>query len=171
MSYITALVTFVCVVILYVFIKSRKPNVNWGSSTQSQHFISALKSVQYLNKIEDHVKNYRPKLLVLSGDPSHRPSLIDFGNLITKDLSLMTCVNVVKEVHSSWNRKEEIKLRGEKWLQINHIKAFYAVTSHQKISGGVQAAIDFCGLGKLSPNMLLLGKYRYFEVLKFGKTL
>ena len=39
---------------------------------------------------------FRPKLIVLSGDPSHRPSLIDFGNLITKDLSLMTCVNVIK---------------------------------------------------------------------------
>ena len=69
----------------------------------------------------------------------------------------MTCVNVVKDVKSSWNRKEEIKARGEKWLQINHIKAFYAVTANNKISDGVQSAMDFCGLGKLSPNMLLLG--------------
>ena len=59
MSYVTALITLVCIVLLYVFIKSRKPDVNWGSSTQSQHFITALKSVQYLTKVEDHVKNFR----------------------------------------------------------------------------------------------------------------
>ena len=42
---------------------------------QSQYFITALKSVQSLTKIEDHVKNYRPKLIIFCGDPSHRPSL------------------------------------------------------------------------------------------------
>ena len=157
MSYVTALITFVCIVLLYVFIKSRHLDVNWGSSTQSQYFMTALKAVQSLTKVEDHVKNYRPKLIVLSGDPSHRPSLIDFGNLITKDISLMTCVNVIKDSRSSWKRKREIKARGEKWLQINHIKAFYAVNSNHKLAEGVQAAMDFCGLGKLSPNMVLLG--------------
>ena len=72
MSVETALATFGCIILLYIFIKSRKLNVNWGSSTQSQYFVNALKSVQSLNKIEDHVKNYRPKIIVLSGDPSHR---------------------------------------------------------------------------------------------------
>ena len=72
--------------------------------------------------------------------------------------NLIILLNTIKDTKSSWNRKEEIKERGEKWLQINHIKAFYAITSNDKTSDGVQAAMDFCGLGKLSPNMLLLGK-------------
>ena len=184
MSVETALATFGCIILLYIFIKSRKLNVNWGSSTQSQYFVNALKSVQSLNKIEDHVKNYRPKIIVLSGDPSHRylvvfqyrkkkgyqdfrkyfrPSLVDFGNLLTKEISLMTCVNVIKSDGNNKKLKEEIKARGEKWLKINHIKAFYAVTSNSKLSEGAQAAIDFCGLGKLSPNMVLLG----FHVSQF----
>ena len=83
----------------------------------------------------------------------------------------MTCVNVVKDVKSSWNRKEEIKARGEKWLQINHIKAFYAVTANNKISDGVQSAMDFCGLGKLSPNMLLLGNYNILLKLRPSKNI
>ena len=65
MSYVTALITLVCIVLLYVFIKSRKPDVNWGSSTQSQHFITALKAVQYLTKVEDHVKNFRCSVIYL----------------------------------------------------------------------------------------------------------
>ena len=42
-------------------------------------------------------KNFRPKLLVLSGNPTHRIPLIDFGNLITKKLSLLICSHVLTE--------------------------------------------------------------------------
>ncbi len=96
MSWIIALITVGCVIFLYMYVSYRKPDVNWGSSTQAQSFNSALKSVQDLNLVEDHVKNYRPQILILSGMPSARPPLIDFGSLIVKNLSLMVCVNVVK---------------------------------------------------------------------------
>ena len=56
MDYVTALVTLICIILLYVFVRTRSPNVNWGSSSQSQTFMSALKSVQALAKVEDHVK-------------------------------------------------------------------------------------------------------------------
>ena len=51
--------------------------------------------MQTLAKVEDHVKNYRPKLLVLSGVPSNRPCLVDFANLLTKRLSLLQFTNIV----------------------------------------------------------------------------
>ena len=70
-----ALVTLICIILLYVFVKTRSPNVNWGSSSQSQTFMSALKSVQALAKVEDHVKNYRPKIIVMSGNPADRVAI------------------------------------------------------------------------------------------------
>ena len=48
------------------------PEANWGSSTQAAQFISTLKNLQTLSEASDHVKNYRPKILVLSGLPAHR---------------------------------------------------------------------------------------------------
>ena len=68
---------------------------NWGSSTQAQQFVSALKSVQDLSSSADHVKNYRPKILVFTGNPAHRPPLVDFANLLTKKLSLLMCGHVL----------------------------------------------------------------------------
>ncbi len=85
-----------CVLGLYLYVAYRKPEVNWGSSTQAQSYNSALKSVQDLNYVEEHVKNYRPQILVLSGMPGSRPPLIDFTYLIIKNLSLMICGHVVK---------------------------------------------------------------------------
>lgn len=68
--------------------------MNWGSSTQAQVYSLALRSVLELNGLEEHVKNYRPQILVLSGEPGSRPPLVQFANLITKGLSLLVCGNV-----------------------------------------------------------------------------
>lgn len=37
-------------------------DVNWGSTTQAQTYKNALLSVQQLNNVEEHVKNYRPQV-------------------------------------------------------------------------------------------------------------
>ena len=49
-------------------IQKNKPDANWGSSTQSQTFLSALKGVHNLTKMEEHIKNYRPKVNIDSGN-------------------------------------------------------------------------------------------------------
>lgn len=54
-----ALVTFLVVVALYLWVSHRDPDVNWGSSTQAQTYRSAIQSVYKLNLLPDHVKNYR----------------------------------------------------------------------------------------------------------------
>ena len=39
----------------------------------------------------------------------------------------------------------------------NKIKAFHTVTRNNKFSEGVRSAIELHGLGKLSPNMVMIG--------------
>ena len=96
MSWVTALITVAVSIFLYLYVSYRRPEVNWGSSTQAQSYNSALKAVQELNQVEEHVKNYRPQVLILSGMPSSRPPLIDFTHLLVKNLSLLICAQVVK---------------------------------------------------------------------------
>ena len=62
MDYRTAIATYIIILLLYILIYIRNPEANWGSSAQSLTFLSALRSVQTLEKVDDHVKNYRPKV-------------------------------------------------------------------------------------------------------------
>ena len=48
---------------------------------------------------------YSSKVLVLTGNPAHRPSLVDFANIITKKLSLLICGHVMTEVGCSSEMK------------------------------------------------------------------
>ena len=49
--------------VLGVYILWRNPEANWGSSTQGQVFVNAVKQAQILTETPDHVKNYRPKVI------------------------------------------------------------------------------------------------------------
>jgi len=168
MDWITALITLVITMVLYFYIYYRKPDANWGSSTQAQVFVNALKGVQNLTETADHVKNYRPKVLVLTGNPAHRPPLVDFANLITKKLSLLICGHVVSEPGSL--HLATLKESTQAWLNDRKIKGFYTVTESNNFEDGAKSCLTLAGLGKLAPNMLLMGfKSNWFEDMKATK--
>ncbi len=75
--------------------KSICSDVNWGSSTQAHSYRNALNAMHRLQLTEEHVKNYRPQILVLCGNPVARPSLIDLASKITKEQSLLICGHVI----------------------------------------------------------------------------
>ena len=79
------------------------PDVNWGSSRQAQVYKTALTTIQQLNNVEDHIKTYTPQILVMTGLPNMRPSLVDFAYLLCKNNSLMVCGDILKVRHVNAN--------------------------------------------------------------------
>ncbi|XP_053611514.1 bumetanide-sensitive sodium-(potassium)-chloride cotransporter isoform X2 [Plodia interpunctella] len=155
-SWLTALVTFGCLLTLYLLVSYRKPDVNWGSTTQAQSYKTALSGVHHLNRVTEHVKNYRPQILVLTGFPAERPILTDFAYLLTKGLSLMLCGHIVQG-QVSHRAREALSSRAYQWFTRRKIKAFYTVVDDSSFKNGASALIQTSGLGKLKPNILMMG--------------
>lgn len=201
-SWVTALLTFGVIFFLYMVVSYHRPgkviitlkapdlisttfpnslfqDVNWGTSTQAQTYKAALNSVQHLNNVDEHVKNYRPQILVLSGMPCYRPSLVDFAYLITKQLSLIVCGQIVKVgkilkffyksrttnafdflfVQVSLNNRQRAALRekAQNWFEAQRIKAFYCLMDDIDFEEGARALLQAYGVGKLRPNILMMG--------------
>ncbi len=156
MDYITALITFIIIICLYMYVSIASPDVNWGSSTQSQSFMVALNAVQSLSKVEDHIKNYRPKVLCLCGNPGDRPTLIDFGSLLTKKISFFQCLRFIEGDLPNSRVSLALDL-GQKWMKSNHVKAFFHVSRIDGLDRGLRTGLELCGLGKMGPNVVLVG--------------
>ncbi|XP_026845356.1 bumetanide-sensitive sodium-(potassium)-chloride cotransporter isoform X1 [Drosophila persimilis] len=155
-SWATALITFSVVLALYLIVAYRKPDVNWGSTTQAQTYKNALMSVQQLNNVEEHVKNYRPQILVLSGLPNTRPVLVDLAYMLTKNLSLLVCGHVLRG-SSSQKYRTYLQERAANWFRKHRVKGFYALVDGEDFESGTRALMQATGIGKLKPNILLLG--------------
>uniref|UniRef100_A0A914VMZ8 SLC12A transporter C-terminal domain-containing protein n=1 Tax=Plectus sambesii TaxID=2011161 RepID=A0A914VMZ8_9BILA len=112
-----------------------------------------------LATIEEHVKNYRPQVLVLSGNPVARTTLVDFVRNITKGSSLMICGHVVPNIPNdqalSYMRNVDEQMN--EWLRRRRVKAFYVSTVNQSLRAGVRTLLQVAGLGKLRPNIVFMG--------------
>ncbi|XP_067665544.1 solute carrier family 12 member 3-like [Haliotis asinina] len=151
-----ALVTFVVITALYLFLKHRKPDVNWGSSTQAHAYKDALQGTLKLADTDEHVKNYRPQILVLSGYPRNRPALVDFVSTITQKQSLLICAHVLLGDLS--DHVTHIRSTAAyKWFSNRNLRAFYTNIAAPNLRIGIQAILQTSGVGKLRPNTIVLG--------------
>lgn len=155
-SWSTALLTYAAVMTLYLIVSYGKPDVNWGSTTQAQTYKNALLSVLQLNNVDEHVKNYRPQILVLSSVPNSRPILVDFANLLTKNLSLLMCGHVMKG-SSSQRQRTFLQRQARDWFKKHKVKGFYSLVDGDDFETGARALLQASGVGKLKPNILLMG--------------
>uniref|UniRef100_A0A3Q3DZM4 Solute carrier family 12 member 3 n=1 Tax=Hippocampus comes TaxID=109280 RepID=A0A3Q3DZM4_HIPCM len=148
-----ALVTLLIVLALYIYVSYKKPDVNWGSSTQALIYNQALTQCLNLTGVEDHVKNFRPQCLVLTGYPSARPALLQLVHSFTKNVGLMVCghVRIVRTPASQEHA------RCQRWLNKKRIKAFYAPVFSDTLRHGAHFLLQSVGLGRLKPNTLVLG--------------
>ncbi|KAI7814322.1 putative solute carrier family 12 [Triplophysa rosa] len=147
-----ALITFGIIIFLFGYVAYKKPEVNWGSSVQAGTYNMALSYSLSLAGVEDHVKNYRPQCLVLTGPPTTRPALVDFVGSFTKNVSLMVCGNILRGEEKTANTANMIK-----WLNQRKVRTFYTALKAASLREGTQHLLQACGLGKLKPNVLVMG--------------
>ncbi|XP_068058922.1 solute carrier family 12 member 3 isoform X2 [Anomalospiza imberbis] len=178
-----ALIAFGIVIFLLGYVLYKKPDVNWGSSMQASSYNMALNYSVGLSEVDEHIKNYRPQCLVLTGPPNFRPALVDFVGTFTKNLSLMLCGNVLIGPRKQKMPESRLMADGHtKWLMKRKIKAFYTDVVAEDLRSGVQMLIQAAGLGKMRPNILVLGYKRnwrtaspqsledYVGILQYGHT-
>ena len=101
--------------------------MNWGSSAQAYTYISGLRYINRLESVEDHVKNFRPQCLVLTGRLSSRPNLACLVSHITRNVGLMVYGHVTLGEFAA--NSEEALIEDRKWLKAHKIKAFRAATT------------------------------------------
>uniref|UniRef100_A0A182FSH2 Bumetanide-sensitive sodium-(Potassium)-chloride cotransporter n=1 Tax=Anopheles albimanus TaxID=7167 RepID=A0A182FSH2_ANOAL len=149
-------ITMVLICVLYLAVIYRKPDVNWGSTTQAQTYKTALTAALRMRNVGDHVKNYHPSVLVLTGNPATRLPLVDLAHQITKNHALMIVGDVVQE-RLSYRKREHRTAESRKLMEERKVGAFYRLIDGIGLEQGVRALIQTSGVGKLAPNIVLIG--------------
>uniref|UniRef100_A0A8D3DJ82 Solute carrier family 12 member 1 n=1 Tax=Scophthalmus maximus TaxID=52904 RepID=A0A8D3DJ82_SCOMX len=148
-----ALLTYAIEILLYIYVTVKKPDVNWGSSTQAVTFVSAVSNALSLSGVEDHVKNFRPQILSLTGSARARPALLDLAHSLSKNYGLcLTCE--VSEALPEMNGGME---KNQLWLRKTKRKAFYAAVACEDFREGAETLLQASGLGRMKPNTLMMG--------------
>ncbi|XP_062860454.1 solute carrier family 12 member 1 [Trichomycterus rosablanca] len=153
-----AVLTYGIEIFLYIYVTVKKPDVNWGSSTQAVTFVNAVNNTLTLSGVDEHVKNFRPQCIVLTGSPKIRPALLDLAHAFTKNYGL--CLTCEVFVGPRLERQQELigcMEQNQIWLNKQKRKAFYAAVASDNFREGAESLLQASGLGRLRPNTLMLG--------------
>uniref|UniRef100_A0A671XXL3 Solute carrier family 12 member 1 n=1 Tax=Sparus aurata TaxID=8175 RepID=A0A671XXL3_SPAAU len=153
-----ALLTYGIEILLYIYVTVKKPDVNWGSSTQAVTFVSAVGNALSLSGVNDHVKNFRPQILALTGGARNRPALLDLAHSFSKNYGLcLTCEVFVGPRSEALEEMNSGMERNQLWLRKTKRKAFYAAVACDEFRQGAESLLQASGLGRMKPNTLMIG--------------
>ncbi|KAJ3121109.1 hypothetical protein HK098_003958 [Nowakowskiella sp. JEL0407] len=127
---------------------------DWGDVSQSIIYHQVRKYLLQLDSRKDHVKFWRPQILLLVNSPLKHYKLIKKGGLFVLGHTIVGEFDDVspifkKQVHS-WLR----------FVDLLHLKAFVNVTIAKDERIGAQSLLMGSGLGGMRPNIVVLGFHK-----------
>ena len=153
-----AIVAVVLVAALHAYLSRRDLSADWGNLQSGLIFE---RTRQNLVKLEDelyHPKNWRPFVLALSGTGFSRLYLVVMGHWLTARTGILTLGQIIpgdlqdrREQRHTQEKILHAMIRGQQ------LSAFPAVIVAPDYISGVEALVQCQGLGRLRPNLVLLG--------------
>lgn len=160
----------ILLVMLFLLIHYLCPPKRWGDVSQNLIYHQVRK---YLLRLKpEHIKFWRPQIILLTNDPRRQTRLIQFCNSMKKGgLYILGHVIVTDDFTTG---VLEAKLQQTLWSQYiteySRIKAFVQLTMSPSITWGARNLILASGLGGMRPNIAVLGFYNMDE-LRFAHPL
>ncbi|XP_037314532.2 solute carrier family 12 member 9-like [Pungitius pungitius] len=157
---IHAFASIAFMLLLLMLIHYLGPISNWGYISQALIFHQVRKYLLMLDARKDHVKFWRPQLLLMVANPRSCTNLMTFINDLKK--SGLLVLGHVKLGLLDGLPFDPLPSCYDLWLSlVDHlnIKAFVNLTLSDSVRHGVQSLLFITGFGGMRPNTLVLGFY------------
>ena len=141
---------------VYVWLQGRELQTAWGDVRRGI-WMALIGTGIFQIEEQDDAKNWRPHILVLSGAPQKRWSLIELADSFSHNRSLMTVSSVLP--NGSRDLKQQLNLERtiRDYLQKRGVRALVRVVTAVDPFDGAVRLVETYGLGPLVPNTVVMG--------------
>ncbi len=145
-----------CALIWYL--RRRDMNISFGDTRRGYLYTRVRKALFALQSFHDDDRNWRPSMLILSGDPIKRNSLVTYADRLNAGKGIITIANVLKGNASDLlSKREEAIKQLHDFLDENNMKAFPHVVIADSLQDGVRILLRGTAFTPIRPNILACG--------------
>jgi len=148
----------VFVVLFYIYLRRRMLKVSFGDARWGFAFIRLRDNLLRMARMPLHPKNWRPILLVLTGNPLERPTLATYALWIGSQRGLVTLARVLvgdPDEISHLQKPAADQLR--RFLEENGFQALTSVVVYENLDAGMTALLLGHPFSPLRPNTVMMG--------------
>lgn len=143
-------------IMLFLLIHYTTPPKSWGDVSQSLIYHQVRKYLLRLR--QEHVKFWRPQILLLVNDPRRQYKLIQFCNSMKKGgLYVLGHVIVSQDFGGSVPEARRQQAAWTKYIDFSKVKAFVSIAISPGLEWGVRNIVLSTGLGGMRPNIAVMG--------------
>ena len=149
-------------IVIFLIIHYTSPPKSWGDVSQSLIYHQVRKYLLRLR--QEHVKFWRPQILLFVNDPRHQYKLIQFCNSLKKGgLFILGHVIVTPDFGNAVPEARRQQAAWTKYIDFSKIKAFVNISISPAVEWGARNILLCGGLGGMRPNLVIMGFYNLNE--------
>ncbi|CAI6341974.1 unnamed protein product [Periconia digitata] len=150
-------------IMIFLIIHYTTPPKPWGDVSQSLIYHQVRKYLLRLR--QEHVKFWRPQILLLVNDPRRQYKLIQFCNSLKKGaLFVLGHVIVSDDFGGAVPEARRQQQSWTKYIDFSKIKAFVNISIAPTVEWGARNILLGAGLGGMRPNIVVMGFYNLGEL-------
>ncbi|ELR07283.1 hypothetical protein GMDG_08354 [Pseudogymnoascus destructans 20631-21] len=172
MIFVDGVYASVCVailIVLFLLVHYTSRPRSWGDVSQSLIYHQVRK---YLLRLKpEHVKFWRPQILLFVNDPRRQYKLIQFCNSMKKgSLYILGHVVVSDDFGRTVPEARRQQVAWSKYIEFSNVKAFVNIAISPTLEWGVRNLSLSAGLGGMRPNIAVIGFYNMDDLNKSKST-
>ncbi|MFH1421886.1 MAG: amino acid permease [Planctomycetota bacterium] len=174
--------SIVGVFIIMQAVKHKRLTFYWGDARRGFLLMRIRNNLLRLEEIPYHPKNWRPNILVFSGNPIRRINLIKFAEWLESRRGICTVIDIVLgDLENVSEKKKALDQQMHDFLVKTEMNIFTEVVAAPDLESGIVCTVQAAGFGTVRPNTVFLGwsespnnRTSYASVIrlleKFGKS-
>ena len=146
------------VMLIYFLLKRSILRVRFGDARWGFTYSRLRQNLLKLARIPVHPKNWRPMIMVLTGNPDDRMTMIMYALWIGEARGIVTLARVlVGDLEQVFKLKQTAVTQLNEFLEENNFEALSSVVVTKNLDEGLNTLIQGHPVSPLSPNILMMG--------------
>ena len=178
-NWLAALVAILIIMLLLWHLKAKRLQSTFGDARRGFFYRSVRNNLLRLRRMPEDPKNWRPTILVFSGNPMAREDMIKYAVWIESKRGIVYLANVLVGDFAELAPKRPGAVQQlTQFCNEKNIAAFPVVVTAEKLEQGISMIMQATAIGSIRPNLAVFGwssimelRQTYLQELKIATNL